>query len=91
MYALKTIEAPFVHYQCGCKRQYAGEEMYICFTCNKTTCRFCIHEDEAVSYYCRFCLDVISEHEAQQGRKVCSRYCVCPICFSVILFKQKTN
>ena len=83
MYKLTTFEAPFVHYQCGCMRQFAGEEMYLCFKCNKSLCRFCLHEDEIETFYCRFCLDPIPVVKAPQEKNQCSRYLECPLCFSV--------
>ena len=65
MYKLTTFEPPFVHYQCDCKRHFIGDEMYMCNQCNKSMCRFCLHEDEIEVFYCRFCLDTQSKHDAQ--------------------------
>lgn len=68
MFKLTTHEAPFVHYQCGCLRQFVAEEMYLCFKCNKSICHFCLHEDEIETFHCRFCLDPISAMEAAQNK-----------------------
>ena len=35
---LTSYEAPFVHYLCGCNRQYVGDDMYICLACAKSLC-----------------------------------------------------
>lgn len=65
-------------------RQFSAEEMYLCFKCNKSLCRFCLHEDEIDTFYCRFCLDPIPAVEAAQTKNQCSRYLECPLCFSII-------
>jgi len=39
---LTTTDAPYVHYQCGCSRQYIDAEMYICFKCSKILCKYCL-------------------------------------------------
>ena len=65
-------------------RQFSGEEMYLCFKCNKSLCRFCLHEDEIDTFYCRFCLDPIPAVEAAQHQNQCSRYLECPLCVSII-------
>ena len=54
---LTTYEVPYVHYGCGCGRQFVGEEHYICFKCSKTLCQYCISQDEIETFYCRNCLD----------------------------------
>jgi|688.fasta_scaffold167964_4 hypothetical protein len=66
MFKLTANEVPYVHYQCGCMREFVAEEMYLCIKCvpNKSICRFCLDEDEIESLYCRFCLDVLSASDA---------------------------
>lgn len=81
---LTTYESPFVHYQCGCGRQFVDIEMYLCFKCNKSLCKFCVCQDEIETFFCRFCLDTQSQSEAQQGKNQCCRYLECPICFTVL-------
>lgn len=84
MFKLTTFDPPFVHYQCTCKRQWIGDEMYMCNSCNKGICRFCLHEEEIEVFYCRFCLDTQSKHDAQMQNNHCIRHLQCPICFSVL-------
>ena len=79
------MEAPFVHYQCECGRQFIGEEMYLCMKCNKTMCRFCLHEDEIREYYCRHCLEQVNSFDAQNQNNNCIKHLKCPICFQVLI------
>lgn len=62
---LTSMEVPYVHYQCGCSRQFIDMEMYICFKCEKVCCKFCVCQDEIETFYCRFCLDTSSKNEAE--------------------------
>ena len=81
---LTFFEAPFVHYQCGCNRQFVDQEMYVCFNCCKPLCNFCTHQDEIETFYCRFCMEIWSKNEAKHHKYKCCRYIECPICFSVL-------
>lgn len=54
---ITTFEAPFVHYQCECSRQFVDYEMYLCFKCSKALCKYCVCQDEIETFFCRFCLD----------------------------------
>ena len=64
MFKLTDFRAPFVHYRCGCKREFILEEMYVCVNCKKGLCQFCL-EEEVDFFYCKFCNDVLSVTEAQ--------------------------
>jgi hypothetical protein len=54
---ITTYEAPYVHYMCGCSRQFKDQEMYVCFRCTKALCKFCVCRDEIETFWCVFCLD----------------------------------
>jgi len=84
MYSLTSKEAPYVHYQCGCSRVFIGDEMYLCNTCEKAMCRFCMQEEEIKEFYCRHCLDKVSSYDAANQNNFCMRHLQCPICFQVL-------
>ena len=96
MYKLTSNETPFVHYQCGCSRVFIGDEMYVCNTCNKAMCRYCMQEEEVKEFYCRHCLDKVSTYDATNQNNFCMRHLQCPICFqvlnmSILMKKGKQN
>lgn len=84
MFKLTTNEAPYVHYQCGCSRTWIGDEMYLCTTCEKAMCRYCMSEEEIKEFTCRHCLDHVSAVDASNQNNCCMRHLQCPICFQVL-------
>ena len=83
MYRLTEFRAPYVHYKCGCGRQFIEEEMYACLKCQKGLCRFCLQE-EIEYFYCKYCNDVLPTQEAQSQKYKCQRLVQCPVCASVM-------
>lgn len=59
--------------------------MYLCLQCSKALCRFCIHEEEIVEYFCRHCPDPVNSYDAQNQNNNCMRHLQCPICFQVLI------
>ena len=56
MYPLRNEEDDYYcHINYGCGRKYRGEEMYICYNCNKIICRFCITSEYENSGYKNSC------------------------------------
>ena len=70
MYKLTEWRSPYVHYGCGCGREFILEEMYTCIKCEKGLCRFCL-EEEIDYFFCKFCQDVLSVTEAQTQKYKC--------------------
>ena len=83
MWRLTEFRSPYVHYKCGCNRQFIIEEMYICVKCQKGLCSFCL-EEEIDYFYCKFCNDVLTVNEAQSQKYKCQRLLQCPICASAM-------
>ena len=84
MFRLTDFRTPYVHYKCGCGRQFMLEELYCCLKCTKAKCRFCLEED--IDYfYCKNCKDdILSVSEAQSQKYKCQRLLQCPICASAM-------
>ena len=58
--------------------------MYMCQTCVKAMCRYCMSEEEVKEFTCRHCLEQVNTYDASNQNNYCMRHVQCPICFQVL-------
>ena len=88
MYSLTNEEDDYYcHIFCGCGRKYRGEEMYICYNCNKIMCRFCITTEYEHSGCKNSCSRnrIIKKQNSNDKKNKCDICLECPICFSALI------
>ena len=93
MYSLTNEEDEYYcHIYCGCGRKYIGEEMYICYNCNKIMCRFCISSEYENSGCKNSCSRnrIIKKENSNDKKNKCDVCLECPICFSALI-KRNLN
>ena len=93
MYSLTNEEDEYYcHIYCGCGRKYIGEEMYICYNCNKIMCRFCISSEYEHSGCKNSCSRnrIIKKDTSNDKKNKCDVCLECPICFSALI-KRNLN
>ena len=93
MYSLTNEEDDYYcHINCGCGRKYRGEEMYICYNCNKIICRYCITSEYENSGCKNSCSRnrIINKQNSNDKKNKCDVCLECPICFSALI-KRNLN